>query len=53
MSKRKYNKFKCLLIGVVLVLMSRSIYAKMDTKDEDRYEILLRTATVPSVTPPS
>ena len=39
MSKRKYNKFKCLLIGVVLVLMSRSIYAKMDTKDEDRYEI--------------
>ncbi len=37
MSKRKYNKFKCLLIGVVLVLMSRSIYAKMDTKDEDIY----------------
>ena len=35
MRKRKYNKFKCLLIGVVLIVANMSIYAKMDTKDEN------------------
>ena len=35
MRKRKYNTFKCLLIGVVLVVANMSIYAKMDTKDEN------------------
>lgn len=34
MRKRTYNKFKCLVIGVVLVMASVSVWAKMDTKDE-------------------
>lgn len=39
MKRHKYNKFKCLLIGVVLIVANMSINAKMDTKDEEIQDI--------------
>ena len=34
MRKRKYNKLKCLTIGVILIMVCVSLLAKMDTKEE-------------------
>ena len=39
MRKRTYNKFKCVVIGVVLVMASVSVWAKMDTKDEKQIAV--------------
>ena len=33
MRKRKYNRFKCLVIGVLFVMTSVSVYAKINERN--------------------